>query len=261
MITLYHYPHSPCAAKVRGVLDEKGLAWEGRIVDLTAKKNLEPEYLKIHPKGLVPALVDGDKVLNDSTIIMEYLDTAYARDSLKPTDPYGQAQMRKWTKWIDETQHPNFGGIGWVILIRPSWLDKSQAETDSMLAKLMDPARRDRQKRLLEKGYAAPDYAQSMRVLDTTLRDMEKVLAKQPYLAGDRPSLADLAVLPYVGSMEKFGLEMMYRETRPAVTAWLERWQARPSYAAVMPWQLDTGHREEIRRMSAPIWAEIKAAA
>ena len=67
MLTLYHYPTSPCAAKVRCVLAEKGLDWESRVVDIIEKDNLKPEYLRLHPKGLVPTLVDGDKVATRMT--------------------------------------------------------------------------------------------------------------------------------------------------------------------------------------------------
>ena len=216
MLTLYHHLQSPCAAKVRTVLTEKGLAWDSRIVDIVEKDNLKPEYLALHPKGLVPTLVDGDKVVIDSTVVMEYLDTAYATDSLKPAGAYAQAKMRKWTKWVDETLHPNWPGLAWLILIRPGWLKKSEAEIAALLAKLIDPARRERQKRMLAQGFTAPEFMTSMRTFDTSLADMEKVLAHQPWLAGDKPSLADCAMLPYVASGELFGLDMMFAE-RPAV--------------------------------------------
>ena len=191
MIALYHYPSSPCAAKVRAVLTEKAVPWDSRIVNIAEKENLRLDYLKLHPKGVVPALVDGDHTIIESTIIMEYLDTAYAPDSLKPKGAYAQAQMRKWTKWVDETLHPNWPGIAWNTLIRPTWLTKSQAEVDALLDKLIDPARRERQSRLLREGYSSPEFANSLRTLDRTLADMETALANQPWLVGDRPTLAE----------------------------------------------------------------------
>ena len=45
MIELYTHPMSPCAQKVRIVLSEKSLPWEGRHVDPPGKENLEPWYL------------------------------------------------------------------------------------------------------------------------------------------------------------------------------------------------------------------------
>lgn len=258
MLTLYHYPTSPCAAKVRCVLAEKGLEWESRVVDIIEKDNLKPDYLRLHPKGLVPTLVDDDKVVIESTVVMEYLDTAYATDSLKPADAYAQTRMRKWTKWVDEVQHPNWPGLAWLILIRPGWLKKSAAEIDALLAKLIDPVRRERQKRMLGQGFAAPEFMASMRTFDTALADMEKVLAQSFWLAGDKPSLADCAMLPYVAAGELFGLGMML-ESRPRVRDWLARFKTRPSYAVTMPWRIeDQSLLAEVRRHAEPAWREIR---
>ena len=259
MLTLYHHLQSPCAAKVRTVLTEKGLAWESRIVDIIEKENLRPEYLALHPKGLVPTLVDDGKMVVDSTIIMEYIDTTFDKDSLKPPTAYAQAKMRKWTKWVDEVQHPNWPGLAWLILIRPRWLAKSEAEIAALLGKLIDPVRRDRQKRMLGQGFTAPEFMAAMRTFDTSLADMEKALADQPWLAGDAPSLADCAMLPYVASGELFGLGMMIAH-RPRVADWLARFKTRPSFAVTMPWTLDTAIVAEVRRHAEPVWAEIRAA-
>jgi len=257
MIALYHYPSSPCAAKVRAVLTEKSLPWDSRIVDIAEKENLRPEYLKLHPKGVVPALVDDDHTVIESTIIMEYLDTAYSPDSLKPAGAYAQAQMRKWTKWVDETLHPNWPGLAWTTLIRPTWLKKSQDEIDRLLGKLIDPARRERQSRLLKQGYDSPEFFNSLSTLDRTLTDMETALAKDTWLVGDKPTLADLAVLPYVISAEKFGLEMMIADGRPRVADWLAHWRATPTYEATMPWSLPDEHRAEVVRHAREPWARV----
>ena len=259
MITLYHYPSSPCAAKVRAVLTEKNISWDSKIVNIIEKENLRPEYLKLHPKGVVPAMVDDGHTIIESTIIMEYLDTKYSPNSLKPDGAYEQALMRKWTKWVDETLHPNWPGLAWTTLIRPTWRQKSRAEIEGLLGKLIDPARRERQSRLLEQGYGSQEFFNSMSTLDRTLADMETALAKQPWLVGDTPTLADLAVLPYVISAEKFGLEMMYAD-RPGVTGWLARWRARPTFEATMPWTLPDEHRAEVVRHSREPWAKIMSA-
>jgi len=260
MLTLYHYPTSPCAAKVRAVLAHKRLDWDGIIVDIIEKENLTPAYLKLNPKGVVPVLTDGDAAIAESSIIMEYLDTAYDRDSLKPDGALAQARMRKWLKWVDEVQHPSWPGLAWIILIRPVWLKKTQAETDALLAKLVDPARRERQIRLLGEGFAARDFEAAMRTLDKTLGDMEAALAAHDYLVADRPTLADLAILPYAISVEKFGLEAML-EHRPRVKAWLERWRGTETWQATAPWDLPAAARAEVTQHAAAPWRAIQAEA
>jgi glutathione S-transferase len=259
MITLYHYPASPCAAKVRAVLTEKTLAWDSRIVNIAEKENLRPEYLKLHPKGVVPALVDDGRTIIESTIIMEYLDTKYAPDSLKPDGAYPQSQMRKWTKWVDESLHPSWAGIAWTTMIRPIWLKKNRSEVDDLLSRLIDPARRERQSRLFEQGYGSPEFFTSMRVLDATFDDMEKSLASQSWVLGDKPTLADIAVLPYVIAAEKFGLQMMF-DSRPGVAAWLERWRARPAFEVTAPWSLAEHDRSEVMRQAREPWEKIERA-
>jgi glutathione S-transferase len=252
MLTLYHYPSSPCAAKVRAVLSEKRLDWDGIVVDIIEKENLTPDYLKLNPKGVVPVLVDDGDAIAESSIIMEYLDTAYDTDSLKPESALGRARMRKWLKWVDGTQHPNWPGLAWIIIIRPIWLAKSKAETDALL----DPARRERQVRLLKHGFDAPDFEAAMRVLDRTLGDMEAALANRDWLVDDKPTLADLAVLPYVIGAEKFGLDIMLAG-RPRVAAWLDRWRATPTWQATAPWDLDEATRTEVRERAAAPWQRI----
>ncbi len=227
MITLYHYPSSPCAAKVRAVLVEKELDWNGQIVNILEKENLDPSYLRLNPKGVVPTLVDADRVITESTIIL----------------------------------HANWAGLGWTILIRPTWLEKSSAEVSALLTKLIDPARRDRQERLLKLGYMAPEFKQSLGLLEKTMADMEVSLQQQSWLVGEKPSLADIAVLPYIISAEKFGIAEMMLTNRPRLSAWLNAWRTRPAYTATMPWHLDQDLIAEVRSKSREPWLSIRTAA
>jgi hypothetical protein len=73
---------------------------------------------------------------------MQYVESGALRVLAASTrkGAYAQAQMRKWTKWVDEQLHPNWAGLGWTILIRPTWLQKTEEEIGGLLAKLIDPA-------------------------------------------------------------------------------------------------------------------------
>ena len=63
MIELYHFWSSVCSVKVRMCLEEKGVQWQSRYVDLFRFDQLRPEYLAINPDGVVPTLVhDGHPV-------------------------------------------------------------------------------------------------------------------------------------------------------------------------------------------------------
>ena len=71
--TLYNAPQSTCSQRVRYCLHAKKIDFEERKLDLFNGDQLKPEYLKINPNGVVPALVHGDKSITDSSVILEYL--------------------------------------------------------------------------------------------------------------------------------------------------------------------------------------------
>src|SRR3970282_2460061 len=94
MIKLYTFPPSTNSRKVRIALIEKGLEFERINIDLSKKEQKNPQYLKIHPFGQVPALDDEGFIVYDSTIINEYLEDEYPYPSLWPSDSEGRARAR-----------------------------------------------------------------------------------------------------------------------------------------------------------------------
>ncbi|MGZ5841187.1 MAG: glutathione S-transferase family protein [Xanthobacteraceae bacterium] len=101
MITLYHHGSSVCAAKVRLVLAEKSVPWDGIYVDILRGDQFDPGYVKLNPKAVVPTLVHDGKVIVESSVICEYLDEVFPAPSLKPAAPEQRAAMRLWTKAVD----------------------------------------------------------------------------------------------------------------------------------------------------------------
>ena len=67
MLELYHNHISVCAQKVRLVLAEKGLSWKGHHFDLRRGEHLNPDYLKLNPKGVDSPLVVKAIKLYDKT--------------------------------------------------------------------------------------------------------------------------------------------------------------------------------------------------
>src|SRR5215469_12289029 len=105
MLALYHNDMSLCAQKVRVCLAEKGLEWENRHLVLRAAEHQQPWYRKLNRRAVVPTLIDGDKVIPESNVILEYLDETFPDPPLAPRDPFGRARMRLWTKQLDEDIH------------------------------------------------------------------------------------------------------------------------------------------------------------
>src|SRR3954451_21800694 len=98
----YDYGNSVCCQKVRITLCEKGLDWDAIRVDLFASEQYDPKYLKLNPKGVVPTLVHDGVPVIESTLICEYLDETFPDPPLAPKDAAQRAQMRLWSKFVDE---------------------------------------------------------------------------------------------------------------------------------------------------------------
>ena len=96
---------SSCSQKVRLSLAEKGLDWEGRHLDLRAGDTQTVDYLKLNRRGVVPTLDHEGMIVCESNVILEYLEDAFPDHSLRPSDAFGKAEMRLWTKRLDEGHH------------------------------------------------------------------------------------------------------------------------------------------------------------
>jgi glutathione S-transferase len=198
MIKLYSYGPSSHSRKVRAALIEKGLEFERVNIDLSKKEQKSPEYLKIHPFGLVPALDDEGFIVYDSTIINEYLEDEYPYPPLMPKDSEGRAQARLLEDLRDNHFNPAAGQLN-------RELRKPEGERDQ---------------RIVESARAK---------LTECFDRLEKELQGREYLAGEF-SLADIAFYPNIDSLDRiqFPVDAKYKN----VIAWIARLKARPSFAA-----------------------------
>ena len=99
-ITLYGAP-STRSLRVAWTLEELGLDWEFHTVDFSKGDHQSPEYLAVNPAGKVPALVDGDLVLIESSAICLYLAERYGSGKLLPVPGTRQRAMHhQWVSFI-----------------------------------------------------------------------------------------------------------------------------------------------------------------
>ncbi len=235
-VALYHADLSPCAHKVRLVLEERQIEFESKKIDLIARENLQPEYLAINPKGVVPSLVHGDNIVTESTVINEYLEEVFEQNPLMPSDPMGKARVRLWTKWVDEQLHPNSMPVIFGGLARFPWLAKTEEERNALLAKVPDPVRRARQERLIEHGLEAPDVPPALAVWRQTFEKIEQQLGSTEWLAGDAITIADCSLAVYMFIMKYLQADAVF-DNYAALGEWMERMMARPAFdAAIMPY-------------------------
>ena len=76
-LTLYHHPLSVCSMKVRLALEEKGVQWSGRIMDIVQQQEqLDPWYLELNSNGVIPTLQydnGSTKVVTNSVDIIQFI--------------------------------------------------------------------------------------------------------------------------------------------------------------------------------------------
>ncbi len=241
MLDLYHHGSSVCAAKVRFALGEKKLEWQGHYLDILKGDQFAPEYQKLNPKAVVPTLVHDGQVIVESTVINEYIDETFADVPLKPASPLERAEMRLWTKAVDENLHPACGEITFASchrhIVRRLPEDKFQAFLNSTPPISVTAHWHERKKEIVMQGLDAPGLGETFRLYDGYLGKMERTLAGQPWLAGATFSLADIAVTPYVNRLDMLGMAQMWERTRPRVTEWFNRIKARPAFKpAFLDW-------------------------
>ena len=199
MIKLYTFPPSTNSRKVRIALLEKGLEFERINIDLTKREQKNPDYLKVHPFGQIPALDDEGFVVYDSTIINEYLEDEYPYPALMPRDSEGRARARMMEDFRDSHFNPYF-----VHIIQESRKPETERDTQRI----------DNAKAEITKAFDR---------IETELKGKE-------YLAGPF-SLADVAFMANIELLDRFAIPVdpvKYKNT----VAWIARLKSRPSFAA-----------------------------
>lgn len=94
---LHHHPRTR-SSRVLWLLEELGVPHEIALVDLPGGEQRKPEYRRVHPHGVVPALEMDGEVLIESAAICMYLADRYADAKLAP--PVGDPQRRKYYEWM-----------------------------------------------------------------------------------------------------------------------------------------------------------------
>jgi glutathione S-transferase len=164
---LYGFPPSPNTWKVRAVAHQLGITLDFVFVDLAKGQQRTPDYLALNPTGRTPTLVDGDPKLWESTAIMQYL-ASQKPNALWPDSPRKRADIMRWQSW--QLQHWSTEACAPLIFQR---LVKTLMSLGAP-----DPA-------IVEK--ATESFQREAAVLDAQL-------ARQPYLTGAEPTLADFSV-------------------------------------------------------------------
>jgi glutathione S-transferase len=105
MPTLHYAPHT-CALASHIALECAGAKYEAVRVDFAKQEQRSPEYLKINPKGRVPALETDRGILTETPAILLYIAQSYPRAGLAPLDDaFRLAKVNEFNTYLCSTVH------------------------------------------------------------------------------------------------------------------------------------------------------------
>ncbi len=151
--------------RVVWLLEEMGLPYRLRDVDLLKGVENDPEFLAINPGGFIPALQDGEVVMVESIAIMEYLMARYGPTPLAP-----RAEDPAFPAYQQFLHLGEAGLAASIYFVNGARNIAPEAERDNWSAR------------------------QALDVFETRLRLVSRQLARAPYMAGDAFTAADISV-------------------------------------------------------------------
>jgi len=238
-LTLYHFLMSVCSMKARLALEEKGIPWKSHDVDIGFKlEHLDPWYIKMNPRGVVPTLQDGDKIITDAVRILRHVADQPGGQNLLPDSTAARTTMNEWVEKAD--------GVNMQVLsYSRHGIPRATELLDARIAKAAENKYRypeladvyeQKIKHVLDLKLGRVDEAKVKEIeekANRSINELEKVLQSSPYIAGQTYTIADVMWTVLLARFEMIKLEeLISAEKHPAVAAYYARMKARPSFKA-----------------------------
>jgi maleylpyruvate isomerase len=178
---LFGFFRSSAAFRVRIALNLKGLAYEDAFIHLRRGDQRQDEYLALNPQGLVPTLEIDELRLIQSMAIVEYLDETHPAPPLLPPDAAGRARVRALADIVACDIHP----INNLRVLR--YLHRPLGHDQETIGAWYN-------------HWIAAGFEAFERLLGGDSRTGK-------FCHGDRPGLADIALVPQVVNAERYRLD------------------------------------------------------
>ena len=227
-IELYHGGAAANSLKALLPLYEKQVQFEGRLMRLVDFEQHEPWFVKINPLGQVPVLVHDGRVLNESTLINEYVDDTFPGLPLKPSDAYGRHQMRLWTKFVDEYFCPALSFLGWHAMIKNAVAHLSKEEFEAKVARIPLKEQQDKWRESATQQWTAEQLADWRRKVRVSIERIERGILGR-WMMGEQFTLADVSVFSMLINMPQRYADIVNEKDSPKVIAWYARMMERAS--------------------------------
>lgn len=255
MLKVYHAEPGANSLKVLLALKEKGVDFESHYVALNRFEQHEDWFKKVNPNGQVPVIVHDGRVINESTVINEYLDATFDGPALRPAEEYGRAMMRIWTKFVDEYFCPALSYLAWNWMIKGMVADLTEEEFEAKLAKIPLKEQQDKWRITAREGYPQERLDEWRRQVNSSVTRIETALADgRAWLLGDQFTLADIAVFAMAQPMPGFYRDILNDTHTPHLLAWHARMSEREGTRAALA--MPNKYRDEMLASRAKQLAE-----
>lgn len=201
LMILYGSSFSPFVRKVLAYGIEKGLVLENKP---TRMGDDNPEFRRASPFGKMPAFIDGDFAISDSTAIITYLEATFPNPPLLPTAPADRARAIWFEEFADTIMFPVVGKCFFNRVVAPVFMKQPGNEAIAVEAETTE--------------------------LPPILKYLESVVPDENgFLVGDTLSIGDIAVASvFVNSDHACTVD---RSRYPRTYGWVDAMLARPSFA------------------------------
>ena len=198
---LYDYELAPNPRRVRVFLAEKGIEVPTVQVDIMKQETKQPEYLKIAPNGLLPALeLDDGTVILESVAICRYFEGLQPEPPLMGVDAFDAAIVEMWQRRVE------------IELMLP--MAMAFRNTHPLMAKA---------------GRQFSDFGEAQkRVANKRLIMMDGDLADREFIAGERFTIADITALVSLQFFSQFA-DFEIAADQQNLKRWYENVKARPA--------------------------------
>jgi glutathione S-transferase/RNA polymerase-associated protein len=200
-LKLYDHPLSAYGQKVKIALLEKGVEFQAVLPNAIGSGQVDEAFAAANPRGEVPALLDGDVAIFDSTVILEYIEDKWPTPALLPVEPAERARVRM----LEDVMDTHFEAITWGLSEIRNFGRAQGAQAQRLEAS------------------AATELARWYAWLDTSL-------GSRTWFNGTAFGWGDLCVAPFVNGATSFGL---MPPPNSKLTDWLRRANARDSVRQV----------------------------
>jgi len=211
---IYWIAASPYSWRALLALEIKGVDYESRLLQASKKEHETPEFLQLNPRGKVPVLKNGDKIIYESIAILTHLDRMYPEPPL-----FGATADEADHIWQTIFEIENYIREPVFAIVRPVYFNHV---ADSMT-----------------------EIKEAAKTVEKEFKLIDRLLASENYLNGDKISAADVTLFPLVMSLYRaLSLKagavldlgyLLYDDDYPNISNWVKHIEAIPGYEKTYP--------------------------